>query len=394
MTAETGFVPTVFSLPSESAYSWVWAVSAGLVAIFVLYLTQGIARRRFAYAHGCQAPPRYAHRDPILGLDSLRDSMQARKSDRYFRREQQLHQAYGNTFMSLLLGSWMVNTIEPKNLEVLFSTKFADYEVGFRRRNAFAPLFGKSIFQSDGARWQTLRSQLQLCFSRVQTSQLGLLESHCQRLLAALPPDNQKFDLALFLHRFAADVSTDFLFGESINSLENPQNLDGGALKAFADTHSTCELRWLLGSMSWLWPQRTFMKNVRLTHRFIQRYVDAALQREVTPPGKASDQQNEQRILFIDQLRQRTQDPIALRDELTTLYFAGTDAPAALLINLFFVFSKRPDVWDRVRSEVQSLGGKAPDLQQLKGLRYVQDCIRECKTTIFSLLRWYHHESI
>lgn len=136
------------------------------------------------------------------------------------------------------------------------------------------------------------------------------------------------------------------------------------------------------------------MKNVRLTHRFIQRYVDAALQREVTPPGKASDQQNEQRILFIDQLRQRTQDPIALRDELTTLYFAGTDAPAALLINLFFVFSKRPDVWDRVRSEVQSLGGKAPDLQQLKGLRYVQDCIRECKTTIFSLLRWYHHESI
>ncbi|GAB1206085.1 hypothetical protein APSETT445_004766 [Aspergillus pseudonomiae] len=377
MTAETGFTPTGFPFALERTHSWVWAVGAGAVVIFVLYLTQRIAHGRLAYAHGCQAPARYAHRDPFLGLDSLRDSMQARKSDKYFRREQQLHQAYGNTFMSLLLGSWMVNTIEPKNLEVLFSTKFTDYEVGFRRRNAFAPLFGKSIFQSDGARWQTLRSQLQLCFSRVQTSQLGLLERHCQRLLTALPPDNQNFDLALFLHRFAADVSTDFLFGESINSLENPRNLDSGALKAFADTHSTCELRWLLGSMSWIWPQRTFMKNVRLTHRFIQRYVDAALQREVAPPAKVSDQPNEQRILFIDQLRQRTQDPTALRDELTTLYFAGTDAPAALLINLFFVFSKRPHVWDRVRSEVQSLGGKLPDLQQLKGLRYVQDCIRE-----------------
>jgi cytochrome P450 len=307
---------------------------------------------------------------------------------KYHHREQKLHQVHGKTYMSLLLGSWIVNTIEPENLEFLLSTNFSHYEVGFRRRNAFEPLFGKSIFQSDGARWKQLRTQLQQCFTRVETSQLALLEHHSQNLLAALPPDGQIFDLAIFLHRFAADVSTDFLFGESIDSIRNPKNLETGALKAFNDTHAGCEFRWLLGRLTVIWPQPTFMKNVRTTHQFIQQYVDVALQRRDSPSSKPSSATSVPRVLFIDQLSQRTQDRKNLRDELTTLYFAGTDAPAALLSNLFFMLSRRPDVWDRLRAEVKPLEGKPPSIEQLKKLRYVGDCIRESKNIAYRHL--YH----
>ncbi|RAO69389.1 uncharacterized protein BHQ10_005401 [Talaromyces amestolkiae] len=143
-----------------------------------------------------------------------------------------------------------------------------------------------------------------------------------------------------------------------------------GALKAFGDTHAGCEFRWLLGHLAVFWPQPTFMKNVRITHQFIQHYVDAALQRGGSPSFRASSVPSIPRVLFIDQLTQRSQDRKIIQDELTTLYFAGTDAPAALLSNLFFVLSKKPAVWDRLRTEVRPLEGKAPSIDQLKKLRY------------------------
>jgi cytochrome P450 len=84
--------------------------------------------------------------------------------------------------------------------------------------------------------------------------------------------------------------------------------------------------------------------------------------------------------LFIDQLSQQTQGRNALQDELnTTLSFAGADAPAATLINLFFMLSKRPDIWHRLREPVESLEGKPPTLGQLKKLHYAGNCIRESK---------------
>lgn len=347
------------------------------VLFFLQYCWRFISRYRLARLHGCKPPVRYTHTEPFFGIDSLYESIKSRKANKYCLREQQLHHDLGNTFTSVLLGSRVVNTLEPGNLEAVFSTNFSDYEVGFRRRNAFQPLFGDSIFQSDGARWQMLRELLLACFSRAQTSQLELFELHAQNLLAAFPPDMHVFDLALFFHRYAADVSTEFLFGESIGSLQNPKNLEQGFLKAFGDAQSGCEFRWLLGRLTAIWPQPTFTKNVRLTHNFIQRYVEAALHRENLRNTKPSGDRDDTRILFIDQLGRRTQDRKAIQDEVMTLFFAGTDAMAALLVNMFFVFSKRPDVWDRLRLEVQQLGGKAPSLQQLKGLQYVQDCIRE-----------------
>jgi cytochrome P450 len=345
-----------------------------------LAFTRFVARSQLIHLHGCQPPLRYAHKDPIFGLDSLHASIQARKNANYHHREQRLHYIYGKTYLSLFLGSWVVNTIEPENLETMLSTNFSHYEVGFRRRNAFEPLFGNSIFQSDGKRWKELRTQLQQCFTRVETSQPALLEHHSRNLLAALPPDGQAFDMAVLLHRYAADVSTHFLFGESIDSIRNPKNLETGALKAFNDTHAGCEFRWLLGRLTVFWPQSTFMKNVRITHQFIQHYVDAALQRRGVPSSKASSAPGIPRVLFLDQLAQRTQNRKVLQDELTTLYFAGTDAPAALLSNLFFILSKKPAVWDRLRTEVRPLAGKPPSIDQLKKLRYVGDCIRESKS--------------
>ncbi|KAI9035181.1 cytochrome P450 [Aspergillus affinis] len=191
MTPETDFAPTWLSLLLKSVSrpgAWAMIAIVGFVFVLVPYMSRRDSHARFAHTQGCQTPTRYAHRDPLLGLDALQDSLQARRRGQYFRREQRLHQAYGNTFMSLLLGSWTVNTIEPQNLEALFSTKFSDYEV-----------------DSAG---ETPSPHCWICFSKAQTSQLELLERHIQNLLIGHSAANsgKAINLALYFHRFAADV--------------------------------------------------------------------------------------------------------------------------------------------------------------------------------------------
>ncbi|RAL10373.1 cytochrome P450 [Aspergillus homomorphus CBS 101889] len=348
----------------------------GLFVLCGWYLiTTTTSYSKLGQRNGCQLPKSYPHREKLLGLDYLRDSITARDNQCYLQREQQLHQQNGNTYRSLFLGQWVLNTIEPDNLRAILSTSFADYDAGARRRRAFKPLLGNSIFQSDGLQWRSARSLLQKCFAQARIDDLDLLEPHIQSLLAAIP-DNQKIlDLAPLFHRFAADVATDFLFGESLGSLSHPDRLESGLQEAFYEAAAGCEFRWLLGKLAFLWPNRAFLAHVRTVHSFIQPYVDKALQIDHQGCGQGKNEKG--RPDFLSQLCQRPHDRRSLQDEITTLYFAGADTVAALLINLFFVLSKRPDAWKRVRIDIQHLRGQKPTLQQLKSLRYVNGCILE-----------------
>jgi cytochrome P450 len=64
-------------------------------------------------------------------------------------------------------------------------------------------------------------------------------------------------------------------------------------------------------------------------------------------------------------------------DELTTILFAGRDTTAALMTNLFFLISRHPHVWTRIRADVAFLKGSKPTHEQLKGMDYLQACLKE-----------------
>lgn len=357
-----------------------------LSAIFWLYSLAISYRARQAYisSNRCREPNAYPHRDPILGLDFLRDSIRAGKDFKYLAREQELHTIYGNTFSSRFFRTTVFNTVEPENLKTILSTKFPDYGVGARRKNAFAPLLGDSIFQRDGARWEASRALLRPCFQRAQTEGTAIFEPHVSNLLRAIPRNGETVDLALLFHRLAADWATDFLFGESIKSLDDPDKLTSGVLKAIHDSQSGCEFRWLVGSLSSIIPQPAFFRNVGIVHEFIQRHVDKALEyrKTLAAPPVLNLEEVSTRQVFLEQLAERTQDRKVLQDELLTLYFAGSDAVSALLMNMVFAISKHPNIWQRLREEVRPLNGQAPTTQQLKKLRYVNNCVSESKAAL------------
>src|SRR5690242_4271284 len=103
-------------------------------------------RRVIITQHGCRAPPTPAESDPF-GLKDIRESTEAYHSKTLLQRTCAQYDRYGKTYTSRFMTQKVIHTIEPENIKAVLSTNFYDYGVGWRRKHAFRPLLGDSLFQ-------------------------------------------------------------------------------------------------------------------------------------------------------------------------------------------------------------------------------------------------------
>ena len=107
-------------------------------------------------------------------------------------------------------------------------------------------------------------------------------------------------------------------------------------------------------------------------HSFADEIVQEAIDELET--GKQSA---DVRYVFLHALLQQTQDPYALRSELLNILLAGRDTTAGLLSNTWHVISKRPDIWAKLKAEVDELGGNKPDYATIKDMKYLKWTLNE-----------------
>ena len=355
-------------------------LTLALVYVSHQCVTTSITRRKIIQKYGCEQPYVLPRKDPFLGLDLIREAIHAAKTKTSIARQLAQHAQYGHTFSSRFLMTPVIHTTEPENIMTMLTTKFDDYGVGSRRKGAFAPLLGKSIFQVDGLQWKHSRGLLRGCFSKAQTENLPKFEVHVNNLISAIPRDGSTVDLGELFPRLTADVTTDYMFGKSIMSLKNPSSLRNDFLEAMHDSQTGCEERWLMGSFAKVVPQRAFYKSVKRVHDFMDRHInEAQLLYKLSTPNSRQDDGYRECYAFLHELEKVSDDKQFLRDALLTFFFAGVDAAAALLTNLFFILAKRPDIWQGLRHEAEALHGEKPDMGQLRSLGYHQSCLKECK---------------
>lgn len=122
-----------------------------------------------------------------------------------------------------------------------------------------------------------------------------------------------------------------------------------------------------------------FDKACKTVHDFADKFVYNALAHRASedaqekPPG---------RYVFLNELAKVTNDPRQLRDELLNILLAGRDTTASLLSNTFHVLARRPDIWAKLKAEVDELGGEKPDYDTLRNMKYVKYLLNECKTPL------------
>lgn len=117
-------------------------------------------------------------------------------------------------------------------------------------------------------------------------------------------------------------------------------------------------------------------------HAFADSLIHEAIVRQASVgEQKSADSETaskNERYVFLHELLKQTQDPERIRSELLNILFAGRDTTAGLLSNLWFELARRPDIWAKLRAEVDELHGQRPDYAQIKGMKYVRWVLNEC----------------
>lgn len=131
---------------------------AGIIAIssaiyFVFMLQSLYSRAKQAKDWGCKNIFRLPDKLPF-GINYV---MRMNKADQKHMVPQETMKFYLEagrpTFAQSVLGSTIITTHEPKNVQHLLSLQFSDFELGPHRRNSFFPMLGNGIFTTDGKMW-------------------------------------------------------------------------------------------------------------------------------------------------------------------------------------------------------------------------------------------------
>ncbi|RDW58348.1 hypothetical protein BP5796_12278 [Coleophoma crateriformis] len=199
-------------------------------------------------------------------------------------------------------------------------------------------------------------------FTKHAITELNTLEIHIQSLLNIIPKDNSTFDLQTLLFQLTLDNSTDFLLGESVHSLTSPPGSveqEFGIKFDYAQFQLKHRLR--LGWFARFHGSKEFSDACKFVHAFVDKFVEKALKAKLEEKVRFdAEGQKKEKYIFLDELVQATEDPIQIRSELLNILLAGRDTTAGILSNLFFVLARRPEIWTKLRTEVDELGGKLP----------------------------------
>ncbi|KAJ6783569.1 hypothetical protein PWT90_06786 [Aphanocladium album] len=334
-------------------------------------------------AHGCERPPMYPHKDPIFGLDIHFSNISISRNNKFIPASTQRFKDVGaNTYHTWIQGRQTVHTIEPENVKTMMATKWKDYSV-HARKATLGRLLGRGIFVSTGEDWSHARSLLRPNFAKDQVADLDMLERHLQELLKLLPREpSQVVDLQTYFLRLTLDSATEFLFGHSTNTLAEPSADDTAFSEAF---------RFALGSISTQirrGPLHAFYRDGgkfdaanKTIREYIGRYIDQALQRrEKINAGELdeeSDDAGSHKYYFLQEVTKVMDDREHICDEVLSMMAAGRDTTASLMSSAFYALARRPDIWKKLRNEIQDLNGQPPTYEQLRDLKFTKYIINE-----------------
>ncbi|ETN39841.1 uncharacterized protein HMPREF1541_06067 [Cyphellophora europaea CBS 101466] len=274
----------------------------------------------------------------------------------------------------LLASSRVIFTGDVENIKAILTTQFQDYGKGEQFHGEWKDFLGDSIFTTDGKMWQESRNLIRPMFIREKVADLDLVEEHVQKLMKLLGPgDGSMVQLDKLFFRFSLDASTHFLFGQSVNSLDNPAN---EFATAFDEVQRVQVLEGRLGPFRHWYPKRSKSAGLKFLDKFMQPIIDAAMQlspEELETKLSKSD-------TFIHALARFTRDKKVMRDQIMSLLLAGRDTTACTLSWLFLELSRNPRVVKKLHEEIRNVigdSGRPPTYQEIKDMKYLTWVINE-----------------
>ncbi|MCJ1401880.1 hypothetical protein MMC11_005097 [Xylographa trunciseda] len=340
------------------------------------------AFQRAEARHGCQRPRRYPHRDPIWGYDLHRIRLEAAQRGQFYKLYDQHFELYGKTFEEIFFDKKVINSMEPANVQQVAVLSWQDWGKVASRTAASAPVLGNGIFSQDGAAWRRSRELIKPTFSRSEIADLGTLRTYTDRLLDLLPRDGSTTDVQPLLHRFFLDVSTDFIFGASVDAMLPDTPFDSlEFIQAFNESLAGIGRRRRVGRMRFLYAfDRKWKQSYSKVHAFIDAHVARALEetapnREEASNGKPHARPG--RFLLLREMAKAVRDPLELRYQILNVFLAARDTTSILLANALFQLARNPHVWAAMHRAALALGAQPLTYDVIQSLTLFRNVLYE-----------------
>jgi len=110
-------------------------------------------------------------------------------------------------------------TREPEHVKTVLTAKFADFGKGPMFHDSWSPFLGDSIFTTDGKLWSDSRALIRPMFIKERVRDLEIFDKYTNIVISKLPASGQTVDMMDLFYRMTLDITTDFLLGDSVNSL-------------------------------------------------------------------------------------------------------------------------------------------------------------------------------
>jgi cytochrome P450 monooxygenase len=369
----------------------------------ILYYSGRVVWKHILYnrermARGCGEIKTYNHYDPFFGIDFAYSLSKAFKEHRWLAWQKQVHASQGvKTFKANFLGSKMVYSSESENMKAMSTSNWKEFGIEpLRRANGVIdPIGGPGVSTSDGELWQFSRDLIKPYFTRSGYSDLGRLETHVDKLLELIPTDHSTFDLQPLMQRWVRyqflppqmsrptamltntktqflDTSSEFLFGETVDSLRYPERVKPSA--AMIEMMRGLRVRLLLGKALFLHRDPKWFEAVRVIREFIGGNIDKTLAE--LENCKTTGKESFRTDLLWDMAKQLP-DKEALLGQIIAVFIPSNDTTSILISNAFYAIARHPRVWAKLHEEVAALADTPLNFELLRGMKYVTWVLNE-----------------
>ncbi|RGP60629.1 n-alkane-inducible cytochrome p450 [Fusarium longipes] len=331
-----------------------------------------LRRWRLAKSQGCQdAASKVPVKDPIIGLDFLYKVLFGEAPERYLDSTWQAFKEMGTTYIERRWSWQCVYTCDPQNLKHILATASEDFDLPEFRTSVIGRVFGQGIFVLSGHSWKHTRAILRQSFKKDDPVLfLDTLERNFRAFTKHIPTDGSEVDLQPLFLALAMDVSTEFLMGHSTNMLG--EKSDHTLEQQFVDDYMVCSEEIIqqmqLGPLHCL----NFNFTARRAKKRVYSYLDTFIEKFLNSLQKSSEGS------FLTDMMAIANDRKDLSDHILHILLASRDTTSSLLSNLFFLLSKNPRIYTKLRNEVlQVAGQEPPTASQLKEMPYLKWCVNE-----------------
>ncbi|OAG02412.1 cytochrome P450 [Paraphaeosphaeria sporulosa] len=304
-----------------------------LGAKLTAYVRHTLQQRR----NGCLEPPSLHLKDRIFGLDLFFKKMRALKAGDYLEGNTALFKLFSSkTYRSYSFGTTTYHTIDPEVVKSYQSTFFKDFGIEPLRYHLAENLWGNGIVVADGQRWASARSFIRSSFDVVHTANIDRLDHHVQRLMELIPRDGSTVDLMPLFKRLILDTSSEFIFGQSLNALDDP---DVTFMEAFEFAQRGTGMRMMLGRLRFLHRDAKWYAACDKVTSFCEQRVEEALERLKSGQERRTERD---RLRLVDEAAKLTTDRYTLRSLILSVFSPAHDGAAVALSNVFFHLARHP----------------------------------------------------